>query len=261
MKKIITNPADFLITDTSRSMQKIAQLVARKFDRWTGGTIPFHKAEKLVAKLDQQYEVMASEERHRSLRKNGLARCRLVMGIDGAIENQRLWWIMLVSETGTGPVVEREKPHAVTDKRHRIEVMGYELVHYPKPRFPGAEDSRNGPTWTWRIPADRWREHRDHLIALARHQPVRQAQKAVDTEYKRPGFRGLREQRQELFWAMEKARAPLVARGAEPIRFQEFMPHLRILKQGTEFSFTAKELMAMKHESSVTASLQIKPIE
>lgn len=243
MNKLITHPADFLVTDTSRSLQRIALLVSRKFNRWTGGTIPLHKAEKLIAKLDRQYGVLASEERHRTLRKKGLARCRLIMGIDGAIENQRLWWIMLVSDTGTGAVVEQEELHCATEKRHRIEVMGYELVRYPKPRFPDAEEASNGPTWTWKVPADRWKEHREHLIALARHQSVRQAQKAVDDEYKRPGFRGLREQRMELFRAMEKARASLVANGAEPIVFRTYLPHLRILKQGDEFGLTIRELM------------------
>lgn len=243
MNKLITDPADFRITDTSRSLQKITRLVSRDFNRWTGGTIQLHKAEKLVAKLDQKYEVLASEERHRTLRKKGLARCRLIMGFDGAIENQRLWWIMLVSDIGTGPVVEQEELHVATEKRHRIEVMGYELVRYPKPRFPDAEEASNGSTWTWKVPADRWRERRDHLIALARHQSVRQAQQAVENEYKRPGFRGLREQRLELFRAMKKARKPLVDKGAEPIGFQEYLPHLRILKQGDEFGLTIRELM------------------
>ena len=253
MNKLIMHPADFRITDTIRSMQKITLLVARKFNRWTGGTIPFNKAEKLIAKLDRQYGILASEEHQRTLREKGLARCRLIMGFDGAIDNQRLWWIMLVSDTGTGSVVEQEELHLATDKRNRIKVMGYELVHYPKPRFPGAEDSRNGPTWTWRVPADHWKEHREHLIALARHQSVRQAQKAVDDEYKRPGFRGLREQRMELFRAMEKAREPLVANGAEPIVFRKHLPHLRILRQGDEHTLTIKELMTLEMEARPTS--------
>lgn len=240
------NPSDFLIADTARSLQRITLLVSRGMTRWTGGDIPFDKAERLVRKLHQKYEVQANEARQRTQRKKGLARCRLVMGFDGPVENKRLWWVMLVSGDGDGPVVEQERLHSVTDKRHRIEVMGYELVRYPKPRVEGSRSTPTGPTWTWRVPAARWREHREHLIALSRHQSARQAQMAVDAELKRPGFRGLREQRWELFKAMEKARANLVANGAESIQFTHRIPYLRMLRQGDDHSIRVCDLSTEK---------------
>lgn len=248
------HPSDFRITDTARSMQHIINLVSRGMTRWTGGTIPFEKAEHLVAKLDKKYEVLANQERHRTLRKNKRARCRLVMGIDGAVENKRLWWVLLVTKDGVGAVTEQETLWDVTDKRHRIEVMGYELVRYPKPRERDSKEGQDKTTWTWRVPAVRWREHREHLIALARHKSPRQAQKAVYAEMKRPGFRGLREQRLELFHAMRGARVGIVANGAESILFPEKIPYLRMQRQGREESISIQDLHLLRRLSAEVLS-------
>ena len=148
----------------------------------------------------------------RRRRRRGDAITRMIQCPDGRLADRRIWWIMLVSDYGAGLITQREQLYDAKDKRHRIRAHWYELVRVPRP------DMR--PSWTWRVPPAEWRQHVEHACALARHNEPAQAQHLIDRELRRPGFRGLRWQRRELFRSMWLARGhrrpPLVFPGRIP---------------------------------------------
>src|SRR6056297_1853838 len=98
------DPTQFEITDTARSMQRIMLLVSRGMTRWTGGRISLAKAPRLVEKFDQKYDILATRSDQKRARRNGIARARLIMGIVGPQDSGQLWWLLLVSSDGGGPV-------------------------------------------------------------------------------------------------------------------------------------------------------------
>ena len=218
-------PEDFLIYDTARAMRQIMAYVSRGYTRWAGGTVSFSRVIRMLDKFHHLYGVLASNSDNRRRRRKGLARCRVVMGIKGHTESSVLWWILLVSQDGDGPVTTLERLADVADKRRRLRIgpdeLPYELVHYPR---RGA-----GPTWTWRMPGPQWRGRCKSALALARHRDPTQTQALINMDLHRPGFRGLCAQRRELFLAMQSARRK-VHHGAGPLIFPARLPYLRIVR-------------------------------
>ncbi len=133
---------------------------------------------------------------------------------DGRIKDRRLQWVMVVSDKGGGPVAELERLLDARDKHHRIRVGWPELVRMPRMGRGMA------PSWTWRAPPQEWAAHVKHAVALARHSDPAQAQRLIHRELQRAGFRGIRQQRRELFRAMALARGcrqpPLVFPARSP---------------------------------------------
>lgn len=216
----------YLIRDTLHASRAIINAVSRGHDRHTSGLVPLERAEALVTKFAERYGVLESASEARQRRRHKLARARLHMGFVGRVEDGRLWWLLLVSREGEGPVTTLEKLYAAQDKHHRIHIMGLELVRYP--RLGSVE------RWTWRLPTDAYRLLLKHAVALAQHQDPRQAQALINHEMRRPGYRGIRTQRKELFRAMARARVPLVKHGAAPLVFPESQFWLRMLSADME---------------------------
>ena len=72
-------------------------------------------------------------------------------------------------------------------------------------------------------------------MAMARHQSPAQAKKLIENELKRPGVRGLNQQRKELFAAMQKARAD--AKRLDSLLTTLYLPVARHVKnKGTPLS-------------------------
>ena len=193
-------PEDIIVLDTLRAMRQIANLVPRGYHRHVAGVVPADRAIRMVAKFMDLYGVAEPRALERRRRRRGEAIARLVLCPDGRIEDGRIRWAMLVSDHGAGPIVDHERLADARDKRHRIRVGWYELVRVPR------ADMR--PSWTWRAPPREWAAHVEHACALARHASPDQAQRLIDHEMRRPGFRGLRAQRRELFRMMWLARGP-----------------------------------------------------
>lgn len=209
------NVDDFVVLSTLSAMRRIANQVPRGFHRHFGGVVPIDRTARMIKKFATLYGV--GEPRALERRREAIA--RLVLCPDRRIEDGRIRWVMLVSDRGGGLVTDREHLMDARDKRHRIRVMWYELVRAPRPGTM--------PNWTWRVPPAEWRVHIEHAIALARHSDPAQAQRLVDLEVRRPGFRGIRAQRRQLFRLMALARGrrqPPLSFPARPspwIRFHE----------------------------------------
>lgn len=190
--------ADYQVHSTLHAMRQIVNLVPRSFHRFIAGTVPLDRTLRMVTKFMMIYGIAEPRALERRRRRRHEANARLVLCPDGRLEDGRIRWVMLVSDRGGGLITEREHLLDARDKRHRIRVGWYELVRAPR---PGAM-----PSWTWRVPPREWAAHVEHAVVLAHYASPEQAQQLIDHEMRRPGFRGIRQQRRQLFRAMALAR-------------------------------------------------------
>ncbi len=191
--------ADYPVHNTLGAMRRLANLVPRSFHRYVAGTVPLDRAPRMVRKFIDLYGIGEPRVLERQRRRHREAIVRLVLVPDGKLEDRRLRWIMVVSDRGDGLITEREHLLDARDKRHRIRVMWYELVRAPR------TGQGMVPSWTWRVPPAEWAAHTETAVALARHANPAQARQLIHWELQRPGFRGIRQQRRELFRAMALA--------------------------------------------------------
>lgn len=186
------------IYDAIRTMQRIATAVAKGRDKFAVGFIRYDKAEVFVAKLQARYGSNPSPSAARAQRRAALAGSTLIllprperMGFD--------WWLLV--GPGTGPVTTQERLQDARSREQRVHLGLFELARLPAP------NGERRVQWTWRLPAKAYAELEIHAVALATHTSVRQAQALVDRMTAWPGWRGVAEQRREIWRGMRKARA------------------------------------------------------
>ena len=205
--------------DTIRTMQVLQLAVARGFERWTGGSVRFERAERLVAKFDELYAVNPTRAQDMRLRRAGHARSRLLLLPE--IQSLQFSWWLLVS-AGTGPVTKLEKLLDGTDRRQRITLRDWELLRIPK------RHAKEAPSWTWRLPEKEFRDRLAHACAVATHDSPHQAQALITAMQKWPGFHGVSQQRREIQEAMVKARHGAGRR--DPLELPPHPPWPRLLE-------------------------------
>jgi hypothetical protein len=181
--------------DLIRTMQILQTAVARGFHRWTGGFVRFDRAEAFAEKLQAIYHANPSGPVDLRLRRQGVARVKLVMCAVPAHLGFR-WW--LLASEGTGLVTTRETLHDALDRDHRIALGDFELVRLPR----GAR-----PAWTWRLPPAHFETLMAYAEAVATHRGPELAQAVIADMRRWPGFAGLRAQRKAIWLAMAAARS------------------------------------------------------
>ncbi len=186
------------VYDRIRTMQLIATAVARGRIHYVSGHVRMEKAESLAAKLMTKYGANADPSRQRAQLRAGQARSTLIMLANPA-ELQFAWWLLVTD--GGGDVTEQEMLVDATRRDTKIRVADFELTRMP------AKNREDKARWTWRLPVSRHHELSDHAAALATHPANDQAQALVETMKAWPGFRGIAEQRREIWRAMLAARA------------------------------------------------------
>lgn len=182
------------IFDQIRSMQIVQTAVARGFQRWTSGFVRFDRAEALAQKFRTLYSANPDGPLDLRLRRQGLARVKLLMVADPA----RLgfhWWL-LVSD-GEGQITTRETLRHATEREHRNTVAGFELVRLQR---------AGKVSWTWRVPLDEFETRRAYATAVATHVDPAMAHSYVELMRNWPGFSGIRAQRAEVWAAMVASR-------------------------------------------------------
>lgn len=185
------------VYDRIRTMQLIATAVARGRIHYVSGHVRMDKAEALAGKLMEKYGANADPSRQRAQLRAQNARSTLILLANPA-ELHFAWWLLVTD--GGGPVVEQETLADARQRDTRIHVADFELTRMP------AKNREDKARWTWRLPSRRYEELLSHATDLATHTTKDQAQALVETMKTWPGFRGVAEQRREIWRAMVAAR-------------------------------------------------------
>lgn len=176
----------------TEAMKRLVYLIAHGYTRYTTGVIPVSKSASLVMKFQDRYAIdRDSMQRYRS-RKKGEANAFLVMW--GEKDATELRWWLLVTE-GQGTVTDLETLHDVGDKKHRIELTGYEVIRLPR--------EGRAPDWTWRMTSDTCAQWQERLRASVRHKREDLLNQAIWSLRRVPGFSQVRKQAFSLVKAAE----------------------------------------------------------
>lgn len=216
------------IHDTIRTMQSLATAVAKGRDRVVTGFVRYDRAEALAGKFEQRYGSNAGPSAARAQRRAGLAGSSLFMlarpeqlGFD--------WWLLV--GPGVGLVTEQEQLQDARSREGRLRLGQFELVRMP------ARNGERTTQWTWRMPLKEFQEFQAHAAAVATHSSVRQAQQMIASMVTWPGWRGIAEQRREVWAAMRSARSR--AGRTDALEFPAFTPWpTRLTLQGRGVSLT-----------------------
>lgn len=201
------------VHDTIRTMQSLATAVAKGRDRAVAGFVRYDRADALAAKFEERYGANARPSAARARRRAGLAGSSLLM----LARPERMgfdWWLLVGA--GVGPVTEREKLQDVKSREGRLRLGQFELVRLP------ARNGERATQWTWRLPLKDFQELQGHAVALATHFSARQAQQLIEAMTSWPGWRGIAEQRREIWGAMRLARNRIGR--TEALEFPDFTP-------------------------------------
>ncbi len=229
------------IFDTIRTMQVIQTSVSRGFTRYIGGTVRYNRALSLAQKFESRYGANSADYQSLVQRRHGIARCRLVM-LPRMSELSFTWWL-LVSADGAGPVVDLEHLVDAKARDHRIQLGSFELARLP------AANRESRARWTWRLPAADFGDRLRYGQVIATHHSPAQAQAMVDHMATWPGYRGIAQQRREIWSAMSAARRD--ARRTDPLSIPSNTPwprRLELVGHGTTLT-VAVERMRFSLES------------
>lgn len=185
------------VYDGLRTMQRLATAVAKGRDKVVAGFVRYDKAEGLVAKLEARYGSNAPPSAARAQRRAGLARSTLILF--ARLDRMGFEWWLLVGP-GDGPVTTDERLQDARSRDQRLRFGDFELARLP------ARNGERAVQWTWRLPARDFAELKAHAAALATHSSAQQAQALVERMASWPGWRGLAEQRREIWRVMRDAR-------------------------------------------------------
>lgn len=220
--------------DSVRTMQRIATAVAKGRDKVVAGFVRYDKAEAFVAKLEARYGANAPPSAARAQRRAALAGSTLIllarperMGFD--------WWLLV--GPGKGPITTEERLLDARSRDHRLRFGAFELARLP------ARNRERRVQWTWRLPARDFAELKAHAAALATHASEQQAQALVERLAGWPGWRGLAEQRREIWRVMRDARERIGRRDA--LGFPNYTPwptRLSLKGEGTPLAVAVERM-------------------
>ena len=224
------------IHDTIRTMQSLSTAAAKGRDRVVAGFVRFDRAEALAGKFETRYGTNARPSAARAQRRAGLAGSSLFM----LARPEQLcfdWWLLVGS--GVGPVTEQEQLQEARSREGRLRLGQFELVRLP------ARNGARATQWTWRMPLKEFQELLAHAAAIATHSSCRQAQQLIAHMATWPGWRGIAEQRREVWAAMRDARTR--AGRTEGLEFPEFTPwptRLKLVGKGVPLALAVARMRA-----------------
>ena len=230
------------VYDSIRTMQLLATAVAKGRDRAVAGFVPCGKAEALASKFEDRYGSNASPSAARAQRRAETAGSSLFM----LARPERIgfdWWLLV--GPGAGPAAEMEQLQDARSREGRLRLGKFELVRLP------ARNGERVTQWTWRLPLQDFHGFREHAVAIATHQSARQAQQLIATMAAWPGWRGIAEQRRQIWTAMRLARDR--AQRTAALDFPDFTPwptRLKLFGRGAPLALAVARMGSM-----------IKPLE
>lgn len=240
-------------------MQRLQDAFTRGYTQWTMGRVAVERVPALARKFRDLYLVHVSRMARSRRKADGLGNAVFYLMSDG---DTVLWFLLVTPLVKHGGVVRGEHPaHQLerlndgTEAKGRLVLDTYELVQLtptltkpvapdklpPSPsaaqkaahsaalraherRLKAFQSGARSTGWTWRYTAGAYQTWRDRLIGEVRagEGAVASLTQSIDTLYKSPGFRGVREQVKRLAQLLraewKRSRRPTEAMPAIPAR-------------------------------------------
>ncbi len=152
-------------------MREIVRLVAHGYHWYTNGTTDPKKLSGLMLKFDDRYAINATPQQRYRRKAKGECNTQFLAWQD---ETGSVIWLLLSTE-GEGVVRQLEALQDCREKKHRIQLTGYELVKTPR-KGEGATaqwtfriSSENYAAWEERLKTAvrKWHPHNDDLLKQA----------------------------------------------------------------------------------------------
>ena len=215
-------------------LQLIQRLVSQGYTLWTADQIPLGKLPGFIEKWGR-YRLLADPAARAYRKQSGRANTHLILehrfneldASDGGKET--VHWLMLGTLGRDGLGDEQVRPGPVLDATQReqhIQWMGYELVRQPKHYTTSDGKLRHETTWTWRLPATRYREWEALMIAAAKNRDYPAINQALTILAGLPMFAGIREQVKRLHMQTNRMLRKMGASALPPIHlpFMTLLP-------------------------------------
>lgn len=173
--------------------QRAISRQVHSYPLWTSGVIDVEKWPRFVLKMAERYEIDISPSARQWRKKKGECTALLIAAeLPKKEYEEKIRWVLMVSESGTGAVKEKEK---LSDARNtRITWGDYVLMYMTRPREWGG-----GSRWTWCMSPQLERQESNYLTATAQaaaisNQPKRLNDFVHGSLLKRPMHSGIRTQ-------------------------------------------------------------------
>lgn len=135
------------------ALTRVLDLVPRGYTRFIQGFIPTEKTQHLADKFHTKFGIGCTPAQRITRKKKGIANTALVLYAPEGCTTVE--WVLLATD-GTCP--EDESLQLVTDRRHRMSFLGYELVR---------RSHRGRVAWTWKRPRKVQADLYEQLYELA----------------------------------------------------------------------------------------------
>ncbi len=157
-------------------MQQLQDAAGHGFAHWQFGLVTNHKMRMLRQLFNELYGTDESKFSRYRRKKAGRAAALLIEYPAGDKTS-----FFLLATDGKGLIHEREKLADATQKKSRIELTGYELVH-------------DGLTWSWRMTGQTYQSWKDRITRAISMNNDLELRRAIHTLFRTPGFRLCRKQ-------------------------------------------------------------------
>ena len=196
--------------NNSAAMQLIQLYAQSGHVFWTAGEIERHKLRRFLPKL-AGFRIDRDATGRTYDKTKGVASCHLVVLPMPEPAQQMLAWV-LVSTSGKSGLADPDSPKLgpVSDTRLRgqhLRWKHYELLHAEKKIEVYGEHGKKtirDTTWTWRMTAQRYREHEAFIVDRVRHRDANGVNSELQALAMMPMFSGIRGQRLKLFMEAKK---------------------------------------------------------
>ena len=184
-------------------MQLLQQYAQAGHWLWQTDSVSANKLDKLIPKLDKQYNICRDVPARAYAKLKGQASVHLVAF---PVDNTVRYW--LVSTKGRHGLEQHTFPGAgpvrdLTLRGHAISYKNYELLRLPKKSLHEGEQVSD-VTWTWRVNPLRVREHQAFIVQRARQHDLNGLLAEIAALEMMPMFSATRRQVQNLRYEAQK---------------------------------------------------------
>jgi len=181
-----------LLYESQADAQRAISRTISAYPLHTSGVVSAHKFPALVKKFCEEYEVDISPAARQHRKRTKRCSTRLIAA---EIPGEKIRFVLLVTEHGSGTVKEKEM--LVSARKKRLRWGDYVLMYKTRTRRHGG-----GSRWTWCMTKEVERDNANYLHALAqsaaKKNDVARLRSFVDTLTRRPMHSGVRIQTQKM---------------------------------------------------------------
>lgn len=180
----------------------IIHYISKGFCTYTTGSVSIEKLPKVINKFDRKYGILDSKNDFDRKRRNGVARCRLVVfcsADDEASGSAQEADFILLATKGTGPVYDLER---------MSEVKPGNPLRYDRLVLRKEAGLRGGGkikgSWSWYLNQKAYKDFRESCIHAVKMRGLKRAKVLTGQLMSYPGFHGIRKQRGSIFKSMKR---------------------------------------------------------